>query len=208
MSSSRRRLGYGMAAAFGFPLSLVTFASEHFRSVIVWAGETLGFQAYQTSNQRLYPAIAGAGFVLAGVGLDGLYKRLEVGTTPMIATVWVGAALGLYGTADIYYSGEFFGWYAVPAAFVLLTFGLATMGRVALRNKTFGPLSFAPLAVTLSGGLWFIVLLVGAGQYRDVMRTSGLLVHVACWFVLGALIWADPGKTHPVLTADEEAQVN
>jgi hypothetical protein len=183
---SRRGLGYGLATASGFPLALVTFA------------------------YRLHPAIAGPGFVLAGIGLYGLYKRLEVDTTtPMIATAWLGATLGLYGTADIHYSGEFFGWYAVPAAFVLLTLGLATMGRVALRNKTFGPFSFIPLAVTVSGGLWFIVLLVGAGEHRDVMRTSGLIVHVALWLILGALLWADPpGNTHPVRTAGEEVQIN
>lgn len=82
----------------------------------------------------------------------------------MIPTVWVGVALGLYGTADVSYSGEFFGWYAIPAAFVLLTLGLATMGNAALRNKDVGPFSFLLLAVAASGGLWFLVLLVG----RDV----------------------------------------
>lgn len=204
VSFSRRGLGYGLATAFGFPLALVTFGSEHFRSAVAWAGDTVGFQTYW-----LHPPIAGPGFVLAGMGLYGLYKRLEIDTTILIATVWVGATLGLYGTADIYYNGEFFGWYAVPAAFVLLTLGLAIMGRVALRNKTFGPVSFVPLAVTASGGLWFLVLLVGAGEYRDVMRTSGLLAHVALWFILGALLWADPpGNTHPVRTAEEEKQIN
>jgi hypothetical protein len=209
VSFNRHGLGYGLATAIGFPLSLVTFTSEHFRSAVVWAGETIGLQTYQTSNQRLYPAIAGPGFVLAGIGLYGLYKRLEIDATPMIATVWVGAALGLYGTADIYYRGEFFGWYAVPAAFVLLTFGLATMGRVALRDTTFGAFSFVPLAVTASGGLWFLVLLVGTGEYRDVMRTSALLAHVVLWIILGALLWADtPGSTHPVQTAEERKQIN
>jgi hypothetical protein len=192
ISDNRRGLGYGLATAIGFPLALVSFASEQFRSAIVWAGETIGLQTYQASNQWLHPAIAGPGFVLAGMGLHGLYKRLEIDSTPILATVWMGATLGLYGTADISLRGEFFGWYAVPTAFVLLTLGLATMGRVALRNKTFGPLSFVPLAVTASGGLWFLVLLVGAGEYRDVMRTSGLLAHVALWIILGALLWADP----------------
>ncbi|HVR79662.1 MAG TPA: hypothetical protein VMS99_14870 [Acidimicrobiia bacterium] len=209
VSFNRRGLGYGLATAIGFPLALVTFASEHVRSAVAWAGETIGLQTYQSSNQWLHPAIAGPGFVLAGIGLYGLYKRLEIDATPMIATVWIGATLGLYGTADIYLSGEFFGWYAVPAAFVLLTLGLATMGRVALHNKTFGPFSFVPLAVTASGGLWFLVLLVGAGEYRDVMRTSGLLAHVALWFALGALLWADPpGNKDAVRTAKEERQIN
>ena len=186
VSFSRRGLGYGLATAFGFPLALVTFASEHFRSAVAWAGDTVGFQTYW-----LQPAIAGPGFVLAGMGLYGLYKRLEIDTTILIATLWVGATLGLYGTADIYYSGEFFGWYAAPAAFVLLTLGLATMGRVALRKKTFGLFSFVPLAVAASAGLWVLVLLVGAGEYREVMRTSALLVDVALWFILGVLLWTD-----------------
>jgi hypothetical protein len=145
---------------------------------------------------------------MAGIGLYGLYKRLEINTTRMISSVWAGAALGLYGTADIYYSGEFFGWYAVPAAFVLLTLGLATMGRVALRNKTFGPLSIVPLAVTASGGLWFLVLLVGAGEYRDVMRTSGLLAHVALWFILGALLWADPPGDKDAVRLPKRKQIS
>lgn len=182
---SRRGLGYGLATAFGFPLALVTFA--------YW----------------LHPAIAGPGFVLAGMGLYGLYKRLGIDTAPLIATVWVGATLGLYGTADIYYSGEFFGWYAVPAAFVSLTLGLAAMGRVVLRNRTFGPFSFVPLAVATSGGLWFLVVLIGAGEHRDAMRTSALVAHVALWFILGALIWTDPPRnTNPVRTAEEEEQIN
>jgi hypothetical protein len=183
VSFNRRGLGFGLSTAIGFPLALVTFA--------YW----------------LHPAIAAPGFVLAGIGLYGLYERLEIDTTAMIATVWVGVTLGLYGTADIYLSGKFFGTHAVPTAFVLLTFGLATMGRVALRNKTFGPFSFIPLAVTASGGLWFFVLLVGAGEYRDVMRTSGLLAHVALWFILGALLWADPpGDKDAVRAAKEERQ--
>jgi len=209
VSFNRRGIGYGLATAIGFPLALVSFASEHFQGAVAWAGETIGLQIYQTSNQRLYPAIAGPGFVLVGIGLYGLYKRLEIDATPVIATVWVGATLGLYGTADISLSGEFFGWHAVPAAFVLLALGLATMGRVALRNKTFGPFSFLPLAVTASGGLWFLVLLVGAGEYRDVMRTSGLLAHVALWFALGALVWTDPpGNKDAVRAAQEERQIN
>lgn len=185
VSFSRNRLGYGLATGFGFPLALVTFA------------------------YRLHPAIAGTGFLLAGMGLRGLCKRLEIDSTALIATAWVGATLGLYGTADIYYRGEFFGSYAVPAAFVLLTLALAIMGHVALRNRTFGPFSFVPLGVAATGGLWFLMLLVAAGEYRDAMRTSGLLAHVALWFILGVLLWADSPRQHPpVWTAKEERQIN
>lgn len=191
---SRRGLGYGLATAIGFPLAIVSF--------LAWSGELVGFER---AENWPHPALASTGFVLAGIGLHGLYKRLEIDTTILIATVWVGVTLGLYGTADIYSSGEFFGWYAITAGFVLLTSGLATMGRVALRNKSFGPFSFVPLAVAASGGLWFLVLLVGSGGYRDVMRTSTLLAHVALWFILGVLLWGDPpGSTDAVRAAEEK----
>jgi hypothetical protein len=27
---------------------------------------------------------------------------------------------------------------------------------------------------------------------RDILETSALLIHVALWFILGVLLWADP----------------
>lgn len=49
------------------------------------------------------------------------------------------------------------------------------------------------------------MLLVGSGGYRDVMRTSTLLAHVALWFILGALLSGDPpGNTDSVRAAEEK----
>lgn len=155
----------------------------------------------------LQPALAVPGFALVGIGLHGLYRRLEANATSLIASVWVGVALGLYGTVDIYFSGAYFGLYAIPAAFVLITLGLAMMGSVALNNKTFGPFSLVPLAVAASGGLWFLVLLVGAGEYRDLMRTTAFLVHVALWVFLGTVLWVyPPGNINPVRADDMTSQ--
>lgn len=42
--------------------------------------------ALVTFANWLHPAIAGPGFVLAGIGLNGLYKRLEIDTTPGFAS--------------------------------------------------------------------------------------------------------------------------
>lgn len=66
LSFSRRGLGYGLATAIGFPLALVSF--------VAWSGELVGFE---TAKNWLHPAFAGPGFVLAGIGLHGLYKRVE-----------------------------------------------------------------------------------------------------------------------------------
>lgn len=205
MSFSRRGLGYGLATAIGFPLALVSYLDL--------AGELVGFE--QAKN-GLHPSFAGPGFVLAGMGLYELHQRLGSTSTDSkaltIRAVWFGVALGLAGIAGMYAPTEsdFFAGFTVPAAFVSITFGLANMGRIALREKTFGVFSFVPLAVAASAGVWFLSLFPGVfGGYRDVAQPSTLVVHVTLWFILGAVLWADPpGNTHPVRTAEEEKQIN
>lgn len=152
-------------------------SGSHSRSSVLWPGQANSSDSKEptTGLIPLSPDRASSWRVSGCTG----YKISEIRTTFLIANIWVGVALGPYGKADIYFSGEFFGWYAIPAAFVLLTLGLTSMGRAALRNQTFAPLSFVPLAVAVSGGLWFLVLLVDSGEYRDVMRTSALVAHVA-----------------------------
>lgn len=189
-SFSLRGLVHGLATAIGFPLAFVSFANPIFWSTTRWAGDPVGFQA---ANDWELPAI---GFVLAGVGLHGFYKRLEMNSTFSIAAVWVGVALGLEGLAGRYFAtalgNDFFAWHAISAAFILLTLGMAAMGRIALRKKTFGALSFVPLAVVASGGLWFLVTLLVTGVYERVAESSAVLIHVSLWITLGVLLWAYP----------------
>jgi len=153
-----------------------------------------------------HPVVAGLGFVLAGVGLHGLYKRFEISSTILNATIWVGVVLGLFGIADIYSSGRFFGWYAIPAAFVLLTFGLVMMGLVALREKRFGVLSWVPLGVAVSVGVCFLSLFPWfGGGYKDVAQASALVVQVVAWLTLGAVLASDPpGNAGSVPFADQK----
>ncbi|HWL48517.1 MAG TPA: hypothetical protein VNT92_01440 [Acidimicrobiia bacterium] len=182
MSFGLRGLGLGLATAIGFPLALV--------SVLAAAGELVGFG---TAMGWSHPVVAGLGFVLGGVGLHGLYKRLEISSTIVNATIWVGVALGLFGIADINSSGRFFGSYAIPAAFVLLTFGLVMMGLVALREKSFGVLSWVPLGVAVSVGVCFLSLFPWfGGGYNDVAQASALVVQVVGWLTLGAALASDP----------------
>jgi hypothetical protein len=135
-----------------------------------------------------------------------MYERLEISSSILDATIWVGVTLGLFGTADIHYSGRFFGWYAIPTAFVLFTFGLVMMGIVALREKKFGALSWVPLGVAVSAGACFLSLLAWfGGAYRDIALASALVVHVVAWLSLGAVVSSDPpGNFRSVPFADQK----
>lgn len=188
---SPRRLGYGLAVAIGFPLALVSYLDL--------AGELVGFE---TAKSWLHPSFAGPGFVLAGVGLHGLCQRLETNPTDSrtltTRAIWLGVALGLAGIVGIYAPTEFdfFAGFTVPAAFVSLTLGFTNMARIALRERTFGSFSFVPLAVAASAGLWFLSLPRQlTGGLHDAAQMYALLVHVALWFILGAVLWADPSAS-------------
>jgi len=182
MSLGLPGLSYGLAIAVGFPLALV--------SVLAGAGELVGSG---TAISWFHPIVAGLAFVVAGVGLHGLSKRLEIRSTPLNVTVLVGVTLGVLGSADVHYSGRFFGWYAVPAALVLLILSLAMMSPICIRERTFGVLSWFPLAVTISAGVFFLSLLPGlGGGYRDAAQATALVVHVVLWSLLGVVLAGDP----------------
>jgi hypothetical protein len=209
VSFSRRGLGYGLATAIGYPLVFVSF--------VAWSGELVGFETAENwlaHRRYLYPVFAGPGFVLAGIGLRALYQRLEVSEPLAIRGVRLGVALGLAGIAGIIAGlggrEDYFAGFTIPAALVLFTFGLANMGRIAIRKKTFGVLSFVPLAAAASAGIWFLSLPRQlSGGFHNVFQTSSTLAHVALWFIVGALLWADPpGNKDAVRAAQEDRQIN
>ena len=103
----------------------------------------------------------------------------------------------------------FFGWYAIPAAFVLLTFGLVMMGLVALREKSFGVLSWVPLGVAVSACVCFLSLFPWfGGGYKDVAQASALVVQVVAWLTLGAVLASNPpGNAGSVPFADRNSAI-
>lgn len=204
-SLSWRGLGYGLAVPVGYPLAFISF--------IAWSGELVGFETAENwlrHRRYLYPIFAGPGFVLVGIGLRGLYRRLEVSKPATIRCIGLGVGLGLAGIAGIIAglsgSNDYFAGFTVPAAFVLLTLGLASLGRTALRKKTFGLFSFVPLTAAASAGVWFLSLPRQlSGGYHTVFQTSATLAHISMWFMLGVLLWANPPVlSHPVTAAKEE----
>jgi len=185
-------LGYGFATAIGYSLAFVSF--------IAWSGELVGFETAENwlrHRRYLYPTFAGPGFVLVGVGLRGLYRQLETSNRPTIQSIQLGVGLGLAGiagiTADLFGSSDYVAGFAIPAAFVLLTLGLASMGRIALQKRTFGPFSFVPLAVVASAGVWFLSLPRQlSGGFHTTFQTTTTIVHITMWFILGILMLANP----------------
>lgn len=185
-------LGYGLATAIGYSLAFVSF--------IAWSGELVGFETAENwlrHRRYLYPILAGPGFVLVGVGLSGLYRRLEASNRPTIQSIRLGVGLGLAGvagiTADLFGSSDYFAGFSTPAAFVFLTLALASMGRIALQKSTFGPFSFVPLAAAASAGVWFLSLPRQlSGGFHSTFQTSTTIAHITMWFILGMLMWANP----------------
>ena len=203
--SNRRGLAYGLATAIGFPLAFVSFGSDQFWSAVVWVGQSIGLQ---TSNNWLHPVIAVPAFLLAGIGLYGLYRRLPITSKAKKllsgGAVALGVTLSLLGLAIVYspiYGPTFLaGWYS-PAGFGLITFGLGVMGVVAVRARTFGSLSFVPLAVVGSAVLFFVTLATGTASRFPLLEVSTRLIHVALWVVLGLLIWASPPESNNPIQA-------
>lgn len=185
-------LGHGLATAIGYPLAFVSF--------IAWSGELVGFETAENwllHRRYLYPILAGPGFVLVGVGLRGLSRRLEDSKRPTIRGIRLGVGLGLAGiagiTADLFGPSDYFAGFTFPAAFVLLTLSLASMGRNALQKRTFGPFSFVPLAAAASAGVWFLSLPRQlSGGFHSTFQTSTTLAHITMWFILGILMWSNP----------------
>jgi hypothetical protein len=154
---NRVGFGYGFATAIGYLLAFV--------SLLAWNGELVGFEAAENwllPRRYLYPVLTGPGFVLTGIGLRGLYQRLQVSIPSTIQGIRLGVGLGMAGVAGViaslFGSSDYFAGFTIPAAFVVLTLCLATMGRVARRKRTFGAFSFVPLTAAASAGVWFLFL--------------------------------------------------
>jgi len=185
-------LGYGLAIAIGYLLAFVSF--------IAWSGELVGFETAENwllRRRYLYPILAGPGFVLVGVGLREFHRRLRVSKRAAIQSIRLGVGLGLAGiagiTADLFGSRDYFAGFTIPAAFILLTLGLASMGRVAFQMRTFGPLSFVPLATATSACVWFLSLPRQlSGGFHSTFQTSSTFAHITMWVILGVLVWANP----------------
>lgn len=131
---------------------------------------------------------------------------------PTIQSIRLGVGLGLAGiagiTADLFGPSDYFAGFSIPAAFVLLTLALASMGRIALQKSTFGPFSFVPLAAAASAGVWFLSLPRQlSGGFHSTFQTSTTIAHITMWFILGMLMWANPPvNRHSVRL--EETQVD
>ena len=208
VSLSWQGLGHGLAVAVGYPLAFVSF--------VAWSGELVGFETAENwllPRRYLYPVFAGPGFVLVGIGLRGLYRRLDVLEPATIRCVALGVGLGLAGIAGVVagMSGpsDYFAGFTIPAAFVLFTVGLVSMGRMALRKRTFGLLSFIPLAAAASACVWFFSLPRQlSGGFHNVFQTSATIAHVTMWFILGLLLWANPPESTPSTARAEEKKVD
>lgn len=202
LSPSRDGFGFGLAIAVGFPLALLSYSSPGFWSVVRWATQTVGLQSW--SQGTLFRVLSSSGFVLAGVGLYGLFNRLDFNSTLSrnftIGTVWLGVLLGVGNVSgDAVYLPFYDSISAIYALWiggvplVLLTFGLAGMGVSAFRMKGSGVLSFVPLAVVASGSMWFLAIATSpGGWFGYALKTSALLIHIALWFILGLMLWGDP----------------
>lgn len=99
---------------------------------------------------------------------------------------------------------DYFAGLTIPAAFVLFTIGLASMGVMAFSKRAFGLLSFVPLASAASAGVWFFSLPRQlSGGFHSVFQTSATIAHITMWFILGLLLWANPPEnTSSVARAD------
>jgi hypothetical protein len=202
LNPSRDGFGFGLAIAVGFPLALLSYSSPGFWTVVRWVTQTLGLPSW--SQATLFRILSSSGFVLAGLGLYGLFQRLDV-SSPFsrnftIGTVWLGVVLGVGNVAG---DAIFLPFYEpIPLFYalwlgglplVLLASGLAGMGVSAFRKKGFGVLCFVPFAVVASGGMWFLVIATSPrGWFGDALYTSALLIHIALWMILGLMLWGDP----------------
>lgn len=183
--------------AIGFPLALLSRTNGTWSSITGMA-DTLGFQP--DSQWPLFRLMALGGIVLAGIGLHGFSKRIDfespIRRRVTIGSIWLGVALGLL----VFHIPVFLPIRSVPLLgglnaipFALLTFGLASIGVSAFRQKGFGVLSFIPLALVASLGWWrFVIMTPPLVFVEGVLEASAVLIHIAFWFILGAVVWADP----------------
>lgn len=203
---TRGGFNLGLAIAVGFPMALLS-SSSRIWSPVQSLARTVG---WDPSHQwLLHRSMALGGIALAGIGLHGLSKRVDfespIRRRVTIGAVWLGVALGLL----VLHIGSFLpirsvsllnGLNAIP--FALLTFGLVSISVSSFREKGFGVLSFIPLALVASLGWWLFVIMTPPLLFvAEVLEATAVLIHIAFWVILAAVVWADPQEgTHSAPT--------
>ncbi|WP_353810397.1 hypothetical protein [Agromyces sp. SYSU T00194] len=173
MRTTAPGIGYGIAAAIGFPLYIASYGSYGFWNVVDGVHGLFGV------NPALWfhPLIAAIGGVLAAIGLFGLVGRLGLtARTRAIArsaAILAGLALvvtslGILDDGAILRNSvhrlldtiEAIGWFVGFGGTIVM---LIACGVVAVRRRALGVWSAAPLVAGVGVAAWVSFVLVGMG---------------------------------------------
>lgn len=181
----------GIAAAIGGPLLYMTFGSQFF-----W--ETYGSLGLP-SGDLVHPVLAGIGFLLMGLGLYGLYRRLPSSTLGKLGLL-VAQVSVLIGIVGMITWGQALSEPLVNLAFALHGIGLALLGLVTLNSRSLGKVSFAPLVI--------VAAIIGAAMtstpgVEGMGMQIFLLLTYASWVLVGAAIALQQAEdpSEPMLAA-------
>ena len=193
MRTTTPGIGYGIAAAVGLPLYLASFGSIAFWQLVEGAHDAFGVR----TASWFHPLIAIVGGLLATLALLGLVSRLGLGTRggalARTAVIVVGAAFTL-APLSMLADGAILrnslrvaidtmatiGW---AIGFVGITTLLVTLGAIALRRRSLGAWSIAPLIVGVVLVAW-----VGYGAVSSALGVNYLVSSGTLTAQL--LIWA------------------
>ncbi|GLI28376.1 hypothetical protein ARHIZOSPH14_26180 [Agromyces rhizosphaerae] len=193
MRTTAPGIGYGIAAAVGLPLYLASFGSMGFWQLVEGAHEAFGVR----SAAWFHPVIAITGGLLTTIALLGLVGRLGLGTRGgAIARAAVIVAGGAFTLAPLsmFADGRILrnsvqvvidtlatiGW---AIGVVGITALLVSLGVIALRRRSLGAWSIAPL---ITG-----VVLVAWVAYAAVSSALGVSYFVSAGALTAQLlIWA------------------
>ncbi|WP_353827306.1 hypothetical protein [Agromyces sp. SYSU T0242] len=193
-------VGYGIAAAVGLPLIIASYSSYAFWGFLSTTSGAIGLES---SSFLVHPTILLIGGILLTVGLVGLVGRLGVADRTRrwlrIAAI-VGGVLVTVGGSSMYAYGlpttsplrsmvdDVLGFVQGPGLLIVAGV-LITAGVLALRNRSFGPLSFAPIAVAASLVLVFAVMIsvMASGTPMEIGFRQPAMV-IADWLLFGTSV--------------------
>ncbi|GAA2027812.1 hypothetical protein GCM10009819_09080 [Agromyces tropicus] len=193
-------VGYGIAAAIGLPLIIASYSSAGFWSFLSSTGVAMGVES---SSYLVHPSIVLIGGILMTVGLIGLVGRLSLGDGPLRwlrAAAIVGGVLVTLGGASMYAYGlpstspwrgalDTAGVILLGPGLLLVLGLLVAAGVIALRTRSLGALSFAPMAVAACLVLVFAVMItvMAIGVPIEVGFRQPAMV-IADWLLFGSSI--------------------